>query len=132
MEFDRLDDTTGEAPGEWPARFQGEARIQRLPTPFVDDGPAVFAVHFQPGGRTRPHVHHSGQLLHVVSGTGMVATAEGRRVVEAGDVVAVMPGEWHWHGATPSTAMTHVTIQKNPTDPIDWEVEERDWAADYG
>lgn len=131
MELDRIDDTTGEHPGEYPSRFQGEAGIQPLASPFVEDGPAVFAVHFQAGGRTRPHVHHSGQWLHVVSGRGIVATESGRREVEAGDVIAVMPGEWHWHGATPGSAMTHVTVQRTPTDPIDWSVEEKDWADGY-
>lgn len=131
MELDRIDDTTGERPGEYPRCFQGEVRIQRLPTPFTA-GPAVFAVHFQPGGRTRPHVHGSGQLLHVVAGQGIVGTESGRQVVEAGDVVAVLPGEWHWHGATAGSTMTHVTVQKSATDPIDWEVDEKDWAAGYG
>ncbi|MGI8686326.1 MAG: cupin domain-containing protein [Acidimicrobiales bacterium] len=130
MELDHIDDTTGEPPGEWPRCFQGEARIQRLPNPFVD-GAAIFAVHFQPGGRTRPHVHASGQFLHVVAGAGIVATEAGRQVVGAGDVVAVQPGEWHWHGATADSKMTHVTVQKSD-DPIDWEVDEKDWAEGYG
>ena len=51
------------------------------------------------------------------------------RLVEPGDVVAVMPGEWHWHGATPDSAMTHVTIQQ-AEGRTDWDVEERDWAGD--
>lgn len=131
MELDHIDDATGERPGEWPGCFQGEVRIQRLATPFPD-GPAVFAVHFQPGGRTRPHVHGLGQLLHVVSGRGFVATRDGRREVGPGDVVAVMPGEWHWHGATNDSAMTHVTVQRTATDPIDWDVDEGDWATGYG
>ncbi len=131
MELDHIDDTTGERPGEWPRCFQGEVRIQRLTTPFPE-GPAVFAVHFQPGGRTRPHVHAVGQLLHVVSGRGFVGTRDGRREVGAGDVVAVMPGEWHWHGATNDSAMTHVTVQRTATDPTDWDVDEGEWAAGYG
>lgn len=130
MELDRIDEGRGEVPEEAPRWFQGEARIQRLATPFPD-GPDVFAVHFPAGVRSRPHVHASGQLLHVVSGQGVVGTVSGRRVVEAGDVVATMAGEWHWHGATPGSAMTHVTVQI-AGDHIDWEVEERDWAAGYG
>ncbi|CAN5636785.1 hypothetical protein BH20ACT1_BH20ACT1_09400 [soil metagenome] len=131
MEIERIDDTTGEAPAEMEAFFEGEACIQRLPNPFVD-GPAVFAVHFQPGGRTRPHIHGEGQLLHVVAGRGIVGDASGRRVVEAGDVVAAGPGEWHWHGAAPDSTMTHVTVQSSASGGIDWDVEERDWADDYG
>lgn len=130
MEFGDIDNTVGERPGEYPDRFQGDVKIQRFTTPF-SDSPAVFAVHFEAGGRTRPHVHGSGQLLHVTDGKGIIADASGRRVVEPGDVVAVMPNEWHWHGATPTSSMTHVTVQLS-SDAIDWDVEERDWADDYG
>ena len=52
-------------------------------------------------------------------------------MVEAGDVVAVMPGEWHWHGATPTTAMTHVTVQQRGPDSVDWDVDEGDWATGF-
>lgn len=131
MELQRIDDTTGEAPAELAECFEGQARIQRLPNPFAE-GPTIFAVHFRPGGRTRPHVHASGQLLHVTAGRGIIADELGRRVVEAGDVVATMPGEWHWHGAAPDTPMTHVTVQASASGGIDWDVEERDWADDYG
>lgn len=130
MEFERIDDTRGDHPGEWPQHFQGEAVIQPLPSPFAD-GAAIFAVHFRPGGRSRPHVHGAGQVLHVVSGRGVVGDAGGRRDVGPGDVVAAAPGEWHWHGAAPDSAMTHVTIQM-AGDAIDWDVEERDWADGYG
>lgn len=92
----------------------------------------MFAVHFQPGGRTRPHVHGAGQLLHVVSGRGFVDTRDGRREVGPGDVVAGMPGEWHWRGATNDSTMRHVTVQRTATDPIDWDVYEGDRAAGTG
>lgn len=131
MERERIDDTTGEAPAELAGCFQGQARIQPLPSPF-SDGPAVFAVHFQAGGRTRPHVHTSGQLLHIIAGRGIVASETERLVVEAGDVVTTGPGEWHWHGAGPDTPMTHVTVQSSASGGIDWDVEERDWAEGYG
>lgn len=131
MELERIDDTTGEPPAELEAYFQGEARIQRLPDPFPD-GPAVFAVHFRAGGRTRPHRHRDGQLLHVTAGRGIVGGESGRQVVAAGDVVATMPGEWHWHGAAPDAPMTHVTVQSSASGGIDWDVEERDWAEGYG
>ena len=130
MELDRVDDSRGEVPEEYDRWFEGEARIQRLPTPF-SDGPAVFAVHFADGARTRPHVHASGQLFHVVAGDGVVGTSSGRQAVRPGDVVATMPGEWHWHGAAPGRSMTHITVQV-ADDPIDWDVDERDWASDIG
>ncbi len=131
MELERIDDTVGEPPAELAEYFQGEAHIQRLPNPFPD-GPTIFAVHFRAGGRTRPHVHSSGQLLHIVSGRGIVGGETGRLTVEEGDVVATMPGEWHWHGAAPDSEMTHLTVQSNASGGIDWDVEERDWAEGYG
>jgi quercetin dioxygenase-like cupin family protein len=129
MEFARIDHAAGELPAELVPHFQGEARIQQLPSPFAD-GPLVFAVHFQPGGRTRPHVHATGQVLHIVSGRGVVGDVDGRRLVEAGDVVVAQPGEWHWHGATPFSAMTHVTVQFGGPGSTDWDVDERDWGED--
>jgi quercetin dioxygenase-like cupin family protein len=131
VELQRIDDTTCDAPAELTQYFQGDARIQRLPNPFPD-GPAVFAVHFRAGGRARPHTHASGQLLHITAGWGIVAGPSRRQVVEAGDVVATLPGEWHWHGAAPDAPMTHVTVQSSASGGIDWDVEERDWAEGYG
>ncbi len=130
MEVGRVDNTKGEPPAEVAEHFQGHARLQPLTSPFTD-GPDVFAVHFEPGGRTKPHTHRAGQLLVIAAGKGLVGTRDGRRMVEAGDVVAVMPGEWHWHGATPSTAMTHITVQMRGPDSVDWNVDEGDWASAY-
>ena len=130
MEFEHVDNTKGEGQAELLSHFQGEAKIQPFTSPFPD-GPAVFAVHFQPGGRTRPHTHRLGQVLHVTSGKGIIGSGEGRRVVGPGDVVVVMPEEWHWHGGTPDSPMTHLTIQFPGPDSVNWDVEERDWASDY-
>ncbi len=131
MELERIDDSKAEMPADLSTHFQGEARIQPLSTPFPD-GPAVFAVHFRPGGRTRPHVHPTGQVLYIAKGVGVVGTMSGRRLVEAGDVVVSMPGEWHWHGATPDSPMTHLTVQQTGPGSIDWDVDERDWGSDCG
>lgn len=131
MECERIDRSKGELPDALRPHFQGEARLQRLVSPF-SDGPTVFAVHFEAGGRTRPHSHRSGQVLHVTSGEGIVADRSGRRVVRPGDVIAVMAGEWHWHGATPGSPMTHLTVQMPGSDETDWAVDEGDWATDYG
>ncbi len=60
-----------------------------------------------------------------------MADRAGRREVEAGDVVRVVPGEWHWHGGTPTSAMTHVTVQMAGPEETDWDVDEGDWALDY-
>lgn len=130
MEFVRIDPTQGELPASLRAHFQGEARVQPLPNPFGEE-PGVFAVHFDAGGRTRPHRHRSGQVLHIALGEGILADRSQRRVVRPGDVVTVMPGEWHWHGATPHSPMTHVTVQMAAQDETDWDVEEGDWASGY-
>lgn len=130
MDLAHIDPSSGELPAALRPHFQGEARLQPLVSPFPD-GPTVFAVHFEPGGRTRPHVHRHGQLLHVASGEGIVADASGRRLVRTGDVVAVRAGEWHWHGATPRTPMTHLTVQMASPDETDWDVDEGDWPNNY-
>ncbi|HZT65949.1 MAG TPA: AraC family ligand binding domain-containing protein [Acidimicrobiales bacterium] len=130
MEFDRADAAKGELPEAFRPHFQGAARFQQLTSPFPE-GPNVFFVHFEAGGRTRPHVHHTGQVLHIVAGEGVVADGSGRHVVGPGDVVTVMPDEWHWHGGSPSSPMSHLTVQFGGDD-VSWDVDEGDWASGYG
>jgi quercetin dioxygenase-like cupin family protein len=125
--FDHVDRHKGELQ-EDPARFQGQVRIQHF-REQLPGGIEMIAVHFEAGSRTRPHTHNEGQVLHVTSGKGIVATRSGRRFIEPGDIVIVKPDEWHWHGATTSSAMTHVAIQL--PDHAIWEVDEYDWASDY-
>jgi quercetin dioxygenase-like cupin family protein len=70
-------------------------------------------VTFQPGARTHWHTHPFGQTLYVVFGCGRVQSLGGPvREIKAGDVVWFAPGEKHWHGAGPATAMAHVAIQE--------------------
>jgi quercetin dioxygenase-like cupin family protein len=128
MDVAHIDSTQGEPPAEWPEHFQGEARLQPLPS-LHPGGPALFAVHFRPGGRSRPHVHEAGQVLVVTDGEGIVGDRGGRRTVRPGDVIAARPGEWHWHGATPTSPLTHVTVQT--AGATDWDVDEGDWAEGY-
>jgi quercetin dioxygenase-like cupin family protein len=130
MEFDTIDNGKGELPEEYRPHFDGVARFQRFTAPF-GDRPAVFAVHFDAGARTRPHVHHSGQVLHITEGRGIVAGPSGRQVVLPGDVVTVEPDEWHWHGATPTSAMSHLTVQVTTPGDVSWDVDEGDWAEGY-
>lgn len=130
MEFDTIDSGKGALPAGYQPHFQGVARFQRFTSPF-GDAPSVFAVHFEAGARTRPHLHRSGQVLHVTAGRGIVANRSGRQTVLPGDVVTVEPDEWHWHGAAPTTAMTHLTVQVTAPGDIDWDVDEGDWASDY-
>ncbi len=128
MEFDTIDNGRGELPEEYRPHFVGVARFQRFISPF-GERPAVFAVHFDAGARTRPHIHRSGQVLHVMQGRGIVAGRTTRQVVLPGDVVTVEPDEWHWHGGTADTAMSHLTVQVTEAGEVDWDVEEGAWAA---
>ena len=91
--------------------FTGSVRIDPLfqaPAPARGFGAAVT---FEPGARTAWHTHPLGQTLIVTSGVGLVATAGGDiQQIRAGDVVWCPPGEKHWHGATATTAMTHIAL----------------------
>ena len=70
-------------------------------------------VRFEPGARTAWHTHPLGQTLYIASGCGRVQTWGGPvQDVRAGDTVWIPPGEKHWHGAAPQTAMVHIAIQE--------------------
>ena len=77
---------------------------------------------FEPGARTAWHTHPLGQTLIVTSGVGRAQRWGGPiEEIRPGDVVWFSPGEKHWHGAAPTTAMTHVAIQeKLDGKPVDW------------
>ena len=101
---------SGKGPADW---FTGTVRIDPL---FQASAPARAAgavVTFEPGARTAWHTHPLGQTLIVTSGSGL-AQREGGLIEEIrpGDVVRFAPGEKHWHGASPTTAMTHIAIQE--------------------
>src|SRR6185312_5017434 len=71
-------------------------------------------VSFEPGARTAWHTHPLGQTLHVISGVGRVQTEGGPiREIRPGDTVWSPPGEKHWHGAAPTTAMTHIAVHES-------------------
>jgi quercetin dioxygenase-like cupin family protein len=70
-------------------------------------------VSFEPGARTAWHTHPLGQTLHVISGAGRAQLWGGPiREIRAGDTVWIAPGEKHWHGAGPTTAMVHIAMQE--------------------
>ena len=88
-----------------------------LQTPIIEkEAPArlrATLVSFEPGARTHWHTHPLGQTLYVVSGAGLVQVwGEEIHEIRAGDVVAFAPGEKHWHGAGPNTAMTHLAMHE--------------------
>ncbi|WNV09857.1 cupin domain-containing protein [Tardiphaga sp. 709] len=83
---------------------------------IVAEAPArlvTFRVSFEPGARTAWHTHPFGQTLYVIAGVGRFQT-EGEPVVEIkpGDTVWIPPAEKHWHGAAPTTGMTHIAMQE--------------------
>jgi quercetin dioxygenase-like cupin family protein len=88
-----------------------------LQTPIIErEEPArlrALMVQFEPGARTAWHTHPLGQTLFVVSGAGLVQSwGEPIREIRAGDTVSFAPGEKHWHGAGPNTAMAHIAMQE--------------------
>ncbi len=73
----------------------------------------AIKVSFEPAARTAWHTHPLGQTLHILSGVGLVQIWDGPvREVRAGDTVYFAPDEKHWHGASPTIAMTHLAIQE--------------------
>ena len=102
--------------------FTGTVRIDPL---FQAADPARVqgaSVTFEPGARTAWHTHPLGQTLIVTSGFGWVQRDGGPiEEIRPGDVVWFPPGEKHWHGASPTTAMTHIAIhEKLDGKVVDW------------
>ena len=91
--------------------FTGNVRVDPLFAP-KDAAPLSGAyVTFEPGARSNWHTHPAGQHLIVTSGVGRTGTPDGHTVeIRAGDVVWCPPGVKHWHGASPTTAMTHIAL----------------------
>src|SRR5258706_2840720 len=101
---------SAKGPSEW---FTGTVRIDPLfqaPDPAFVQGASVT---FEPGARTAWHTHPLGQTLIVTSGCGLAQRLGGPiEEIRPGDVVWISPGEKHWHGARPTTAMTHIAIHE--------------------
>jgi quercetin dioxygenase-like cupin family protein len=102
--------------------FTGLVRIDPL---FQAKYPAranCASVTFEPGAHTAWHTHPLGQTLIVMAGCGLVQRWDcSIEEIHPGDVVWIPPGEKHWHGATATTAMTHIAIQEQLDDKIvDW------------
>ena len=93
--------------------FTGAVRIDPLfeaPAPAHARGASVT---FEPGARTAWHTHPLGQTLIVTAGRGWTQCwGEAKEEIRPGDVISCPPGKKHWHGATPTTAMTHIAIQE--------------------
>lgn len=108
---------SNEGPADW---FTGIVRIDPLfeapPLSMASLRPADVrgaSVTFEPGARTAWHTHPLGQTLIVTSGLGWAQRSGGPiEEIRPGDVIWFAPGEKHWHGASPTTAMTHIAIQE--------------------
>src|ERR671927_327716 len=111
MEITRIgSQPSAKGPEDW---FTGSVRIDLLFQPNDARRAAAAIVTFEPGARTAWHTHPLGQTLIITSGRGRVQREGGPvEEVHPGDVVWFPPGVRHWHGATPTTALTHVAIQE--------------------
>jgi quercetin dioxygenase-like cupin family protein len=120
MEIKRVgSQPSAKGPAEW---FTGAVRVDPLfqaPDPALVQGAAVT---FEPGARTAWHTHPLGQTLIVTAGCGRAQRWGGPiEEIRPGDVVWFSPGEKHWHGAAPTTGMTHIAIQERKDGKVvDW------------
>ena len=120
---------SAKGPADW---FTGTVRIDPLNQPGEPARAGCAHVTFEPGARTAWHTHPLGQTLIVTFGCGWVQR-DGAPIEEirAGDVVWFPPGEKHWHGASATTAMSHIAIQESQNGtPVAWMEKVTD--AQYG
>jgi quercetin dioxygenase-like cupin family protein len=111
--------SSGKGPAEY---FTGTVRIDPLINAPSPARVVSASVTFEPGARTAWHTHPLGQTLIVTAGYGRAQHWEGPiEEIRPGDVVWIPPGEKHWHGASPTTAMTHIAIQEQiDGKAVDW------------
>lgn len=109
--------------------FDGEVHMQRIVGPNDSKEVELLAVFFGTGARTKPHTHQHDQVLQIIEGQGVVATENEKLIVSPGDVITIPAGTWHWHGATRTSAMCHISIKR--AGPSNWEVEQKNWASGY-
>jgi quercetin dioxygenase-like cupin family protein len=110
---------SGKGPAEY---FTGSVRIDPLINPPEPARVSMALVTFEPGARTAWHTHPLGQTLIITAGSGWVQREGGaHEEIHQGDVVYFAPGEKHWHGATATTAVSHIAIQEKLNgSPVDW------------
>lgn len=102
--------SSAKGPSDW---FSGTVRIDPLFTAVAPARASGASVTFEPGARTAWHTHPLGQTLVVTAGCGRVQRWGGSiEEIRPGDVVRFEPGEKHWHGAAPTTAMTHIAVHE--------------------
>jgi len=102
--------SSSEGPAEW---FTGHVRVEPLFRATAPGRAQGANVTFEPGARSAWHTHPLGQTLIVTAGVGFVQSWGGPvEEIHPGDVVSCAPGEKHWHGATPDSALAHLAIQE--------------------
>jgi quercetin dioxygenase-like cupin family protein len=109
--------------------FSGDVSVQSLVGSEESSEIELLAVFFKPGARTRPHIHERDQVLHFIEGRGLVATENEKQFAGPGDIITMVAGVWHWHGATRDRSACHISV-KQPG-PTNWEVDEGNWASGY-
>lgn len=111
MQFTRSGDSPSQ-PGQ-AEYFTGTVRLDPLFSAKEPGRVSGASVTFEPGARSAWHTHPLGQALIVTAGCGIVqCEGEPAQLIRPGDVIQCPPGEKHWHGAAPHTAMTHIAIQE--------------------
>ncbi|MDF3415650.1 cupin domain-containing protein [Sulfitobacter sp. M57] len=115
-----------------PDYFTGTVRMDPLINAPAPARLNAISVTFEPGARTAWHTHPLGQTLIVTAGAGLIQKAgEAVQSIHPGDVVWFAPGEKHWHGASPTCAMTHIALQEAQNgSAADWLEQVTD--AEYG
>ena len=110
---------SGKGPADW---FTGTVRIDAMHNPPEPARVGMALVTFEPGARTAWHTHPLGQTLIVTTGLGLVQREGGPiEEIRPGDIVWFEPNEKHWHGASATTAMSHLAVQEKLNgSPVDW------------
>jgi quercetin dioxygenase-like cupin family protein len=118
LDVHRVDEARAATPPE-PGNFVGRVRMQNLSRETGAGGIDLFAVFFDAGAHTRPHVHETDQVLCFVRGRGFVwFPHEERQAVEEGGIVAIPAGTLHMHGATEDEPVCHLALRA--AGPTDW------------
>ena len=109
MEINRIgSQPSGKGPADY---FTGVVRIDPLFQASEPVNVSTASVTFEPEARTAWHTHPLGQTLIVTAGSGLVQRLDGPiEQIHPGDVIYFPPGEKHWHGAAPTTSMTHISV----------------------
>lgn len=116
-------------PADW---FTGTVWIDNIVVGTEPSRVRANYVSFEPGARTAWHTHPVGQVLHVLSGVGLVQLeGEPAQTIHPGDTVVIAPGERHWHGAGPKNTMVHLALQEVDAKGVDVEWLEQVTDAEY-